>query len=280
MVDDHVRAWLGEQTLPSCTGADLELLVAGGSAEVGGRAAYVVDVSFKARHLRDLLRFFEYGLMAARGDDAPLQERDRTEGAGTKTSARVCDRELNLLNGGNAAERVIIRMPGALEGQGVGAVELLSAQRRIRLGLDDIAVAVLLADGVATVGILLIILSQECLAVLSLALYAVLVGRDLNAAAQRSRGHVADPSHLRAFPCLRAAAHPVCGDEDGTLAHAEHQQVGGGIRKDAGEHAIIPVIVVCEAAQRCFNAAHGNRNIAIRLADEPAVYGQRAVGTS
>ena len=112
--------------------------------------------------------------MASRGDDAPLQKGDGAEGAGAETAAGVGDGKLHFFDSGYAAERVIIRMPCALIRKRIGMIQLVAVQRHIRNGLDEIGVAMPLADGVTANGILLVILNKECLAVFLFALYAVL----------------------------------------------------------------------------------------------------------
>lgn len=47
VIDDHIRAGLGEQALAACARADFELLIAGGAAEIGRRAAHIMDVPLK-----------------------------------------------------------------------------------------------------------------------------------------------------------------------------------------------------------------------------------------
>ena len=278
MIHRKICTGLGEEALAIRAGAEFHLLFAGGVTEIGRRSADVVDISLEAGHLRDGLCFFDDGFMAARGHHATLQERDRAERAGAKAAARVRKGELNLFNRGHAAQFVIIRMPGPLEGQGIDAVKFLAGERHIRLSLDHVALAVLLADGLAAHRVLLVVLHKECLTIFFLAGDAFLGGRNLNAAAQRGGSSVADAAHLGAFPCGCAAAHPVRRDENGTLAHAEHQQVCAAVHKHAAANGIVPVIVVSKPAKGSFHAADGDRNIAECLTDQVAVYNQRAVG--
>lgn len=107
-----------------------------------------------------------------------------------------------------------------------------------------------LADGVTANGILLVILNKECLAVFLFALYAVLERRNFDASAHRGGRKETDAAHFSAFPGWRAAAHPIRGDENRTLAHAEHQQIRTAVYKDTRTNGIVPVVIMCEAAQR------------------------------
>ena len=246
--------------------------------EVGGRAADIVDIAFEVRHGRDGFGLFQHGFMAAGGDDASLQERDRTERARAKTTARLGDGELNLFYRRNAALRIVIRMPGSLEGERVYVIKLFTRERHVRHGLHNVSVAVFLADGMAAHGILLVVLNEECFAIFLFAGHAFLAGWDFDAAAHGRVGHVAYAAHLRAFPGGRAAAHPVRSHKNGALAHAEHQQIGRAVHQNAPAHAVVPVIVMRKLAQRRFDAADGDRNVAVSLTNQVAVNDHRAVG--
>ena len=105
VIDDHIRAGLGEQALAACARADFELLITGGAAEIGRGAAHIMDVTFEIRHLRDGLRFIDHGFMAARGDNAALQERDGAEGTRAEAAARVRNGKLHFFNTNDLALR-------------------------------------------------------------------------------------------------------------------------------------------------------------------------------
>ena len=187
MIDDHIRAGLGEQALAACARADFELLIAGGAAEIGRRAAHIMDVAFEIRHLRDGLRFIDHGFMTARGDNAALQERDGAEGTRAEAAARVRNGKLHFFNGRNTAQRIVIRMPCPLIRQGIRMIQLFAGKRHIRHGLHDIAVAVTLADGMAADRVLLVILNEKRFAVFLFALDAVFIRGNFPAAAHGRR---------------------------------------------------------------------------------------------
>ena len=277
VIDDHIRAGFGKQALPPRAGADLELLIAGGAAEIGRGAADVMDIALEIRHLRDGFRLVDDGFMAAGGDDASLQEGDGAEGAGAEAAARMRDGELHLFNGRNAAQRVVIGVPRALIRQGIRLIQFLAGERHIRHGLNDVLIAVALADGMAADRILLVILNEERLAVFFLAPDAVLVRRNFDAGAHGRRREEAHAAHLGTFPDGRAAAHPIRRDEDGAFAHAEHQQIRAGIHQNARPNGVIPVIVMREAAERSLHAADGDGNIAVGLANQAAIDIDRAI---
>ena len=110
------------------------------------------------------------------------------------------DGELHLFNGRNAALRVVIGVPRALIRQGIRLIQLLAGERHIRHGLNDVLIAVALADGMAADRILLVILNEERLAVFFLASDAILVRRNFDAGAHGRRREEAYAAHLGAFP--------------------------------------------------------------------------------
>lgn len=188
--------------------------------------------------------------------------------------------KLHFFNGRNTAQRVVIRMPCPLIRQGIRMIQLFAGKRHIRHGLHDIAVAVALADGMAADRVLLVILNEKRFSVFLFALDAVFIRGNFPAAAHGRRGEKAYAAHLGAFPCGRAAAHPVRRDENGTFAHAEHQQICAGIDQNAGANRVVPIIIMGKASQRGFYTANGNRNIAIGFANQATVDVDRAIRAS
>ena len=80
-----------------------KLAGAGGLAEVGGGAAYVVDVSLELWVSSEQLGFFQQTFVAAALDDAPLVEGQAAEGAFAEAPAVAGQTELDLPDGGHAA---------------------------------------------------------------------------------------------------------------------------------------------------------------------------------
>ena len=76
------------------------------------------------------------------------------------------------------------------------------------------------------------------------------------------------------LPSRSHSRHP----QDRALAHAEHQRVGAAVDEDRIAHAVVPVVVVREAAQRRLDAADGDGRVPERLADAVAVDDRGAVG--
>ena len=89
MVDDKVFAWFRRKALLTPAKAMLFLPYAGRMAEIGGRTADVVDISFKIRQLRQQRRLSYHGILAACRNAAPLMIGDRTEMAGTEAAAHM-----------------------------------------------------------------------------------------------------------------------------------------------------------------------------------------------
>ena len=123
MIYLEVRAGLWKQALPVFACPGFQLLLACGMPEIRGRTADIVNIALEIRHLRNSFRLAENGFMGTAGDNPALQERDGAERAGTKTPAGVRNGKADLLNGGNAACRIIIRMPGPCKGKGIDAVQ-------------------------------------------------------------------------------------------------------------------------------------------------------------
>ena len=65
VIDLEVFARGGSKALAVCAYPVLQLFVAGGIAEIGSGAAYVVNVALKAGKLRDLARFLHHTLNAS-----------------------------------------------------------------------------------------------------------------------------------------------------------------------------------------------------------------------
>ena len=74
------------EALPAAAGTLAQLLFAGGMAEIGGRAAHIVDITLEILILYHDFRFFKNGFMAAGLDDASLMEGQCTEGTGTEAA--------------------------------------------------------------------------------------------------------------------------------------------------------------------------------------------------
>ena len=107
----------------------INLLAAGGRAEVRRRAADVVDVALEVGVVRHLLGLRDKRGVAAHLHDAPLVERERTESALAEAPAVARERELHFLDSGNPARRIVVGMRGADERQAIDRIELGGRKR-------------------------------------------------------------------------------------------------------------------------------------------------------
>ena len=165
MIHHEVFTGLREETLTVFAGAVFELLVAGRTPEIGGRAADIVNIALEIRHLCKHPGFLKDGFMASRGHDASLQKRDGTEAAGAKAAPGVSDGKLDLLNCRNTAQRIIIRMPVSRKREAVYLIQFRLRKRRIRDGLNDIMIAMLLRDRPPAERVLLVVLDEKSLCI-------------------------------------------------------------------------------------------------------------------
>ena len=107
----------------------INLLAAGGRAEVRRRAADVVDVALEVGVVRHLLGFCDKRGAAAHLHDSPLVERERAEGALAEAPAVARERELHFLDSGNPARSIVVGVRGADERQAIDRIELGSRKR-------------------------------------------------------------------------------------------------------------------------------------------------------
>ena len=80
--------------------------------------------------------------------------------------------------------------------------------------------------------------------------------------------------HLRQFTQqvqVIAAAHRPCDFGHRLVAHAVNQQVGTALDQYRRLERIAPVVVVCGAPQRCFDAADDDRRIGIELLEDAGI---------
>ena len=174
MIYLEVRAGLWKQALPVFACPGFQLLLACGMPEIRGRTADIVNIALEIRHLRNSFRLAENGFMGTAGDNPALQERDGAERAGTETPAGVRNGKADLLNGGNAACRIIIRMPGPCKRKGIDAVQFGLGKRFIRNVLNEITASVRLGNDMPPERILFLILDTEGLGIGALAVHAFL----------------------------------------------------------------------------------------------------------
>ena len=60
-----------------------------------------------------------------------------------------------------------------------------------------------------------------------------------------------------ALPCRKTGAHLLYL----VLAHAVHQQVGAAVNENRGAHCVVPVVIMCKAAERSLQTAYSYGDI-------------------
>ena len=281
VVGAQVAARFGEEALLGGAHASLELLGAGRCLEVRRGAAHVVDVALEVGQLRERPGLAHERLVAARLQAPPLVEGQRAEAAAAEAAAVGGERELDLLDGGDAAGRLVVGVVSARVGQLVHEVQLVGAQGfggRV-LHYEEVLL-VLLHQRLGIVGVHVAVLLVEAPGVGRLVVEHLLVGGQYDgvyagaqvAGAPHRAGHVGDVLHGDA-----------CGQRVGylvhrPLAHAVDEQVGVGVEQHRALERVAPVVVVGKPAQACLDAADDDGGVLEALADEVAVHAHRAVG--
>ena len=257
------------------THAVFELLFAARCAEVRRRAADIGDIALPERVVRHGLHLADDGLVASRCDHPPLMERERAEVAPAEASAVVDDTEAHLLNGRNAAERLVHRVRLARIGKRRHGVELLRFERHSRRVNDKEFIPVRLRERLSPDGVVLGILRARGERVLLPILAHLLKRRQDHRALRRFVGNdrrAADAA--QGLPVAQA----VCGLERCALAHAVNENVGARIENDAAAHLIVPVIVMRKPAERGLHPAEQDRDAGERLPRAVGIYRTGAVG--
>ena len=241
-----------------------------------------MDIALESGQLHDFMCFRNNAFDASGTHGAPLVECQRTEVAAAEASAVVRQRELYLGNRGNAAVLFIHRMIGSCIGKRVDPVEHFAFQRRHRRVLDKHFVVVILDDGATVDGVLVAVLFGKCFRIQPLVCFEIIVipAADMLKidliflCAEIDR--TADIADL--FDRNPAVKQFGKADED-RLTHAVGQNIRAGIDEDRAANTVIPIVVMCKTAQRCFQSSENDRHITERLTDAVAVDDDGAVGT-
>ena len=276
VVDLQALAGLGAQAALADAGPLFQLLGAGGFAEVRRGAANVMDVALEAGQLGDELGLGQDAFVAAALDDAPLVEGQAAKRALAYAAAVARDRELHLLDGGDASGRLVGGVVAALVGQGVDSVHLLGAQR-LRGGVLHHVEAVALIgldQGAPAVGIEVAVLRAKAARVLqAVCLQGLPAGQDdvfVRHAGELlgAVGRAGDPGDLLDGD---AGVERVCDGDDGVLAHAVGDEVRPAVEQDGALELVCPVVVVGQPAKRRLDAAQDDGRVLEAAADEVAV---------
>ena len=277
----QVGTGLGGQTGPVFAHPVLELLLAGGAAEGGGRAAHVVDIALEARVMGQGGHLPDDALVAAAGDGPPLVEGQGAEVARPEAAPVMGDREAHLLDGRDAPHLVVHRVGLPDIGQLGHPVHLRRGQGGGG-GIDDEEpVPVLLEDGPAHHCVMLQILRHVGPGIGGLVGGHLLKGGDfhlgIGAHAGMAGGHTGAP-HVGDL--LHRGAGGEAGQDlhRGPLPHAIGQDVRLGVKEDGAAHLVLPVVVVGEAAQAGLQAADDDGDVPKDLPHPVGVHHGGVVG--
>ena len=282
MIDLQVLTRLWPETFATDTGALRELLIAGWSTELGGRATDIEDVALELLILRDLLRLREDAFVGAALHDTPLMHGEGAEIALAEAAAGLGDAFLDLTEGRDAARRIVHRMPRTHERKRVDVIHLELGERcRRRVLHDEHRPIVALVDTLCDDRICVPVLDGEALRVLSLIAGDLLIVREadgivdliLVACFIDGTGDPGDVLHLE------TGVQGICDLNDAVLAHTVGQKVGTTVEEHGTAYAVGPVVIVCETAQARLDTADDDRSMLIAFPYQITVDRHRAVRT-
>ena len=280
MVGINIGARLGKQALPVLAHAVFQLLGTGRMAEVGRRAADVMDITLEAGKLYQQLCFTQNRFMAARLNDTSLMRMNSAEGTAAEAASAAYQAELNLLQRCYAALGVVARVPLTHIRQIVDSVHLLHRQREDVRILYDIFLLSLLDYDFAIKRVLLLALqlkgSGKFLAVVldslpARKLHIFIIGQTV-----RQIRRTADIMQILSA----GTACQIVGNFHNLLfAHAVNQKVRTARLQNRRQQLVFPVVEMHKTAQAGFNTADNYRHIGPQLLDELRINGRSMVGT-
>ena len=273
VVGIHILAGGGVQALPSAAGALAQLLLAGRVAEVGGGAAYIVDVALEILILHHQLCFLQNGFVASGLDDPPLMEGQGAEGAGAEAAPVGHQTEFDLLDGRHATGFFVAGVVGAAVGKLVDGIHLLGAQGLLGRILHHIFLAVGLRQPLGGEGVAVGVLDFEGLGI------ELFVGLHFLKGRQHKGGQAVvqllcpehSSIHKGDVSGFQPGVQGIRQLHDAPLAHAIHENVRLRIQQNGALHGVRPVVVVPQPPQAGLNAADEDGHIGVGLADQVAV---------
>ena len=229
VVGDQVFAGGREQALSCRARAALQLLFAGGLAEIRRRAADVMDVALEARRMRHALGFPEDRLLRAGLDDPPLMERQRTEAARAEAAPAGGQAEFDLRDGRNAAKLFVRWVERAAVRKIVDMIHFLLRKRLLRRVLDDkFMVAIRLDEPLGAEGVGVAVLDGKALGVDARIFLHIREGRERDGrdGCIRLTGLIDRAVDIRDVLRVHAVVERVRDLDDGALSHAVDQKIG------------------------------------------------------
>ena len=229
MVGDQVFTGGREQALPCRARAALQLLFAGGLAEIRRRAADVMDVALEARRMRHALGFPEDRLLRAGLDDPPLMERQRAEAACAVAAPAGGQAEFDLRDGRNAAKLFVRWVERAAVRKIVDMIHFLLRKRLLRRVLDEkFMVAIRLDEPLGAEGVGVAVLDRKTLGVDARIFLHIREGRERDGRDRciRLTGLIDRAVDIRDVLRIHAVVERVRDLDDGALPHAVDQKIG------------------------------------------------------
>ena len=157
----EIRAGRRRKASPVGAHAAFGLLFARMVSEICRGAADIIYVALEVGEFRQRRDLAYDAFVAAACDHSALMEGQGAEAASAEAAAVVDDRELDLLDGGNAAERLVHRVILLCVRKLGDAVELLCFERHRRGIYDKITPVVLLDERPAAHGVVLGVLKAR-----------------------------------------------------------------------------------------------------------------------
>ena len=178
MVHPKIFAWFREKALFVLAYTLRQLFFTGRMAEIGCRAAHIMDIALKIRFPGKGFCLVDNGFMAPRLNNSPLVEGQSAKTASAKTAPIADQTELHLFNGRNAAGRFVGRMVGPHIIQAVNPVHLRRGQRFRRRILNHIKMLAIFFDHTLTAErVCIYILGIKALRIFAFALFNIIKRR-------------------------------------------------------------------------------------------------------
>ena len=246
---------------------------------VRGGAAQVADVALEARHLRHPAHFLDDGLLAARHHGLPLVGGYGAEGAAAEAPPVEGDGELYHLEGRDAFP-VVLRVGQAGVGKGIDGIQFFRGERGIR-GVDGHPAATRLLEqpgGLRAVALLLDAAEVQGLLAAVGEAFPVAVQHEVAFVPPRVLEEAGGLRHVMGHLPGGHLAHAAGDFADGLLPHAIDEEVGGAVGQDAGAQAVLPIVIVGQAAHGGFDAADDDRHVRPQALEYPGVNDGGIVG--
>ena len=280
MIRHHIFTWLREETVPVRAGAFGELLFARRTAEICCRAADIVNIAFKFFFLYHLPCFRQNGFVTSCLHNTSLMECQCTEAAGTKTAAVACQAVFDFPKRRHAAVFFIAWVVGTHIRKGIDIIHLLLRQRAGRRILYDITLSFIrLRHRLRIDGISIFILDCKAFSIRALALPHLFKRRQhyrIDQVIQRF-APVNGARNKSDIMNIDSCSKGISNRYDRKFSHSVRNQIRTRIEKNGAAYLAGPVIVMCQTAERCLDAAEDHRCMFIRSPDQIAVHGNRAV---